>query len=97
MSKKKPVQFPGRYFGRAWRAAYGLTLTRDEVRLVQGLRGVSAEMQAHLLAFASFLVVDGDAIIAAKRVLRTAGDDPTEHHDYEWKCDAPAIVNGGAR
>lgn len=47
-----------RYFGRQWRAAYGLTLKRDEMRLVQGFRGLQPAMQQRLLMFVSGLVVE---------------------------------------
>jgi hypothetical protein len=38
-----------RYLSMAWRAEYGATMTRDEVRLVQGFRGVNRETQELLL------------------------------------------------
>src|SRR5262249_52482717 len=47
-----------RYGSRRWLEEYGRTLQRDEIRLVQGYRGLDPETQETLRIFMSRLVVD---------------------------------------
>lgn len=51
---------------------YPRSLKPEEIRLLQAYRGLPAALREHLLMFASHLVVDRDARIAAERVVREA-------------------------
>jgi hypothetical protein len=65
---------------------YGRNLKREEIRLVQGYRGLPAPKQAALLALVSSMIVDG---------AREAEDAALP---YAWQCDDPRVTNqkGGA-
>jgi hypothetical protein len=68
-----------------FREQYGRSLTREEIRLVQGYRGLSAPKQAALLTLVSSML-DG------------AREAENATPDYVWKCDESAVTKpkGGA-
>ena len=49
---------------------YPKSLKPEEIRLLQAYRGLPAALQEQLLTFASHLVVDRDARIAAERIVQ---------------------------
>ncbi len=52
--KRPPARHP---YSKAWREAYGRGLTRDEIRLVQGYRGLSKRTQGLVLTLVARLVL----------------------------------------
>lgn len=78
-----------RYFSKAWREAYGATLTHAEVKLIQGFRGLDPELQALLCEVMKELVIatmgcanggpKPSIIVALRRGLRTIGKDSATH------------------
>ena len=67
-----------RYMSKAWREAYGATLSHAEIKLIQGFRGLDRDTQELLCEITKELVVAGSrrsAIVALRRGLRTLGKD----------------------
>ena len=90
-----------RYMSKAWRAEYGATLTVDEVRLLQGFRGLDRDTQALVAAVMPELMLPAtqrSLIVALRRALRTLGKDNLTH-DAEnlkaWAREADRAARGG--
>ena len=66
MSKKKsPADRP--LYSSRWLSTYGRGLTRDEIRLVQGYRGLPRKQQAALLQLLGDLIVSDARAVAWTR------------------------------
>jgi hypothetical protein len=96
MLKKKSTPRP--LYSQRFLEKYGRGLKREETRLVQGFRGLSADLRSYLLAFSSALVTDRDVDVAVRRVARDQGrGEPATSYataapEHHWRCDEPNVT-----
>jgi hypothetical protein len=84
MKAKKPTPL----YSQRSLEQFGRSLTRDELRLVQGYRGLPAVKQAALDTALRAILVDRTQ--EANFTVSYAAAVP----DYRWKCDEPPPTGG---
>jgi hypothetical protein len=78
-------------YSRTWLAEYGRSLTRDEIRLVQGFRGLNRSQQQNALTYMSDRVIER----ASPPLRQKLADDI--RLTRKWTREMGQTARGGAR
>lgn len=110
MSKTQSATRSDGYQSPQWLARYGRTLSHDEIRLVQGYRGLPRHLQEHLRKYASGLVIEHASegrVLGAARELRNELDRRSAPSQAQlesaravarrWARQMGRVALGGAR